>query len=178
MGRALRARRLVGTTGVQRTARPTGTRAFGLFAGDIENDAETRFAAHHSLVRLGGSFQRKNFVHGMDVRQRTKFECILRIDGRSRVPSFDGPTASDKQNRIDRERSCRADYDKHTVRGKTAEDCCHCFGIRHSRDHNFRAAKFIQFRGRIGSLAVDVVVCAEFFGELLPCPFRVQSPQC
>ncbi len=77
VGRALRARRLVGTTGVQRTARPTGTRAFGLFAGDIENHAETRFAAHHSLVRLGGFFQRKNFVHGMDVRRRTKFERIL-----------------------------------------------------------------------------------------------------
>ena len=55
-GRALRARRLVGTTGVQGTARPTGTLAFGLFAGDIENDAKTRFAAHHSLVRLGRFF--------------------------------------------------------------------------------------------------------------------------
>src|SRR5712675_2422356 len=89
-----------------------------LFAGDIENDAETRFAAHHSLVRLGGFFQRKNFVHGMHVRRRTKLECILRIDGRSRVPTFDGPAASDEQNRIDRERSCCADYYEHTVRRK------------------------------------------------------------
>src|SRR6266480_8158896 len=106
-------------TGVQRTARPTGTCAFGLFAGDIENDAETRFAAHHSLVRLGGSLQRKNVVHGMYVRRRTKFECILRIDGRSRVPAFDGAAASDEQNRVDRKRSCGADYDEHTVRRKT-----------------------------------------------------------
>ena len=54
---------------------------------------------------------------------------------------------------------------EHTVRRKPADDCCHCFGIRHGRDHNFRAAKLIQFRRRIGGLAVDVVVCAEFFGE-------------
>jgi len=56
------------TTGVQKTARPAGTRAFGLFARDIENDAKACFAAHHALVRLGGFFQRKNFVHGMHVR--------------------------------------------------------------------------------------------------------------
>ena len=72
VGRALRARHLA-ETGVQRTARPTGTRARGLLAGDVENDAETRFAAHHSVVRLGGFFQGKNFVHGMHVRRRTKF---------------------------------------------------------------------------------------------------------
>jgi hypothetical protein len=65
------------TTGVQRTAHPTGTHALGLFPRDIENDAETRFAAHHSVVCLGGFFQRKNFVHRMHVRRRTKFECIL-----------------------------------------------------------------------------------------------------
>ena len=89
-------------TGVQRIARPTGTRAIGLLAGDIEDHAETRFAAHHSVVRLGGFFKRKNFVHGMDVRRRTEFECILRIDGRSRVPTFDRPAAHDEQNWIDR----------------------------------------------------------------------------
>jgi len=55
--------------------------AFGLFAGNIENDAEARFATHHAVVRLGRFFQRKNFVHGMYVRRRTKFECVLRIDG-------------------------------------------------------------------------------------------------
>ena len=33
--------------------------------GDIENDAETRFAAHHAVVSLSGAFQRKNFVHGV-----------------------------------------------------------------------------------------------------------------
>jgi len=57
------------------------TRRFGLFAGNIENNAETCFAAHHAVVRLGRFFQRKNFVHGMYVRRRTKFECVLRIDG-------------------------------------------------------------------------------------------------
>src|SRR5204862_6007785 len=77
----------------------------------------------------------------------------------------DGPAATDEQNWIDRERSCCADNYEHTVRRKPAEDCCHCFGIRHGRDHNFCAAKLIQFRRRIGSLAVDVMVCAEFPGE-------------
>src|SRR4029077_4450912 len=103
------------TTGVQRTARPTDTRAFDLFAGDIENHAKARFAAHHALVRLGGFFQRKNFVHGMHVPRHTKFECVLGIDGHSRVPAFDGPRASDEQNRIDRDRPRCADYDQHTV---------------------------------------------------------------
>jgi hypothetical protein len=53
---ALCAHRLVRHCRVQRTADPTGAGAFDLFAGDIENDAKTRFATHHSLVRLGGFF--------------------------------------------------------------------------------------------------------------------------
>ena len=72
VGRALRARHLA-ETGVQRTARPTGTRARGLLSRDTENHAKPRFAAHHSIVRLGGLFQGKNFVHGMHVRRHTKF---------------------------------------------------------------------------------------------------------
>jgi hypothetical protein len=38
-----------------------------LFASNIENDAKARFAAHHSLVCLGGFFQRENFVHRVHV---------------------------------------------------------------------------------------------------------------
>ncbi len=67
IGRALRARRELDTRGGQRTARPTGTHALGLFAPDIENHPKTRFATHHSVIRLGGFFQWKNFVHGMHV---------------------------------------------------------------------------------------------------------------
>ena len=70
--------------------------------GNVKDDAEPRLAAHHPLVRFSGSFQRKNFVHGMHIRRRTEFKCILRVDGRSRVPAFDGSTASDEQNRINR----------------------------------------------------------------------------
>ena len=44
---------------------------------DVEHHAETRLAAHHALVSLGGSFQGKNFVHRMDAVQRAEVQCVL-----------------------------------------------------------------------------------------------------
>src|SRR5215470_13085511 len=71
------ARRL-NMNGVQRTARPTGIHpSFGLSACDVENDAETRFASHHSVVGLGGFFQGKNFVHRLHTTRYAKVQRVL-----------------------------------------------------------------------------------------------------
>src|SRR6478672_8924012 len=49
------------------------------------------------------------------------------------------------------------DYHEHTIQREPAHYCRHRLSVCHGRDHNSRTAKLIQFRRRIGGLAVDVV---------------------
>ena len=71
------------------------------FSANIQNDTEARLAAHHALVSFGRSFEWKHFVHRMHATQRAKAQRVLRIDCGSGVPPFDGPRASNEQDRID-----------------------------------------------------------------------------
>ena len=55
---------------------------------------EPYLAAHHILVGLGGTLQRKHFSHGPHACEQAEGKCILRIDGGTGRPtqrSIDAP---------------------------------------------------------------------------------------
>src|ERR1700674_177800 len=134
-------------------------------ASQIEHYAETRFAAHHSLISLGGALERENFIHRLHARECAEFQRVLRIYRRPGIPTLHRDATAEEHNRIHGHRPGRADHNQDAVRGETAEDRAHCLGICDGGDDDFRAAEFFEFRRRILRLTVDVMDRAEFFRE-------------
>src|SRR6266480_2728948 len=130
-----------------------------------ENDAEARFTAHHPLVSLGGSFQRKHFVHRMHTARRAEAQRILRVNRCAGIPALDRSLTADEQNWIDGKRTGRTDHHEHTIWRKPAERRRHRVSVGYRSDNHFGTAKLVKFRSRIFLPTIDVMNRAQFFGE-------------
>src|SRR5207245_4979008 len=114
-----------------------------------EDDSEACFSAHHPFVSFTRSLEREDFIHRLHAGQRAELERVLRIDRRAGIPALHRTATADEQNGIDGEWAGRADHHEHTVRVQTTNHRGHGVGVRHSRDDDFGAAQFVEFRSRI-----------------------------
>src|SRR5437870_4583752 len=132
-----------------------------------EHHAELRVAAIHAFVSFSSFFQREFFDHGANASKSGEAHGVFRIGGGARSPTLQAPFAEQKHEGRDFDVArSSADDDHRTVAAESGEEIGHRFRIRRSGEDHFCAAQFLQFRGGIGVLTIDVNVRAEFPGKV------------
>jgi len=167
-----RAARFVGTTRRVPTCpgrRPTGS-VHLVYLPAISRTRGNRLCRSSLLVRLGGFLRKISFRNG-SVRQRLNRAVICEsmdvpstqpLTDRQPVISRIGSTESGPAGRLR----------QHSRSGQDRRGLLSLLGVRHSRDHNFRAAKFYSVPRPDRKPGCRCSGCAaEFFWRMLPCPF-------
>src|SRR5487761_1989030 len=140
----------------------------------LEDDSKPRRATHHPVVRRLSLPKRKDLIRRTDAVKLAEGECVLGIDGDSRIPAFHRRTLYKQvSKRIDAEGADCAEHHHRSIRSQAPHNRLHRVGIRHRCDDCFSTPSCLQGFGNVAVFAVDVVMCAENPGDCLLVPSSI-----
>src|SRR5208282_3550923 len=136
------------------------------FAGG-EDNAETRFSAHHAVVRFPCLLQRICLDHGFDAGERAEVERVFGVHAGAGGPSSDCATAEQHRERVHHDGTIFGCTDQNELAGgrKSVDDPFESLGAGDGGENDIGAADLLQLFRRVLRGGVDVNVRAELLRE-------------